>query len=222
MKVHVHMSPQANRDETTMTATRGPAAPPRGAARGRARAPRAAGATTQRAAGARAHRVPRQTRAVGDSLTIPLDAEPRAVVAALDRVDLAAPVARALEALDLAGRVVLSPAVLGPAGGGGLALGLIWRIGPTAPEQRVEPHAFEAFGSRGHVKVRWEVQVRAAADGGSFLSIATRFTATDDDSRARLLDAWGLVGPISRNLARRAARTVQARAEAAQQNEMAA
>jgi hypothetical protein len=131
-----------------MTATRRPAAPPRPAARGPVRAPRAAGATGLRAAGA-------QARAVGDSLTIPLEAEPRAVVAALERVDLAAPIARALRALDLAGRVVLSPAVVGPAGGGGLALGVIWRVGPTAPEQRVEPHAFEAFGSRGHVKVRW-------------------------------------------------------------------
>jgi hypothetical protein len=222
MKVHVHISPQANREQTTMTATHWTAASPRDAARGPARAPRAAARQRPARPGAAPHRVARHARAVGDSLTIPLDAEPRAVVAALDRVDLAAPIARALQALDLAGRVVLSPAVVGPAGGGGLALGLIWRIGPTAPEQRVEPHAFEAFGSRGHVKVRWEVQVRAAGDGGSFLSIATRFTATDDDSRERLLDAWGLVGPLSQTIARRAARTVKARAEAANQNEMAA
>jgi hypothetical protein len=100
------------------------------------------------------------------------------------------------------------------------------RLDYVAAEQYVlegrPADAFEAFGRPGHVKVRWEVQVRPAGDGGSFLSIATRFTATDDDSRARLLDAWGIVGPLSRSLARRAARTVQARAEAAQQNEMAA
>lgn len=70
--------------------------------------------------------------------------------------------------------------------------------------------------------MRWKVQVRAAGDGGSFLSSATRFTPTDDDSRARLLDAWGLVGPLSRSLARRAARTVKGRAEAAHQTEIAA
>jgi hypothetical protein len=47
----------------------------------------------------------------------------------------------------------------------------------------------------------------------SWLSIKTRFSATDEDARVRLLDAWALVGPIASSLAERAARGVKADAE---------
>jgi hypothetical protein len=58
-----------------------------------------------------------------------------------------------------------------------------------------------------------EINVEAAADDGAWLTIATRFSASDEDARVRLLDAWALVGPIASSLAERAARSIKGVAE---------
>jgi hypothetical protein len=50
----------------------------------------------------------------------------------------------------------------------------------------------------------------AGSESDVFLSIATRFTATDAVSRSRLLDAWAGIGPLSGALVKGAARSVKA------------
>jgi hypothetical protein len=131
---------------------------------------------------------------VSDSLTIAVDASTTDTREALRRLDLTAPAKRALHALAAADRVALLPARVGASPTGLPVLGLIWQLEGSRPPERLEPHAFEAFSSPGHVKVRWEILVEPAAEAGAFLSITTRVAATDDRSRARLLDAWGIVG----------------------------
>jgi hypothetical protein len=74
--------------------------------------------------------------------------------------------------------------------------GLIWRL------------------AAGHVKVVWDVQVDAGGETGSVLATTTRFVATDDQARAHLLDAWGLIGTVSTALTKRALTRVKRHAEA--------
>jgi len=61
-----------------------------------------------------------------------------------------------------------------------------------------------------YVKVIWDVRVRPAGAGGSFLSVAARCVATDDAMRERLLIGWGVVGPLVESLAGRRLAAVKA------------
>ena len=151
--------------------------------------------------------------AVTDSLTVPLDASPATVRDALLRVDLTGPMTSALEALDAGGRIALPPAVVGRAAGDGLRLGMVWRIDGSRPERTIEPDGFEAFSEPGHVKVRWEIAVSPAGGEGAYVSIRTGLLGTDRDAHARLLAAWGAVGPLSRGFVQRAARSIRSHAE---------
>jgi len=64
-----------------------------------------------------------------------------------------------------------------------------------------------------YVRAGWELHV-ADADEVSRLTVVTRLSAGDAEARARLLDAWPLLGPLIDAWARRAARTVKGLAEA--------
>jgi hypothetical protein len=61
--------------------------------------------------------------------------------------------------------------------------------------------------------VRWTLHV-TPSETGSWLTIRTRFTPTDEAAAARLRDAWGVVRALSRVLVERAARAVRAYADA--------
>jgi hypothetical protein len=148
---------------------------------------------------------------VTDSLTIKIDASVDATRAALKRLDVDGPARRALLALGAGDRAVLPPTPVAVRGAD-VALGLIWRLESGSSAQR-PPSDFDAFDSVGHLKVTWEFRVRPAAAGGAYLSVSRRFEATDEVSRARLLDAWGLVGALDDSLARRAVAVVKADAE---------
>jgi hypothetical protein len=154
-----------------------------------------------------AGRTSRLREEVTDTLTIAVDAPPVSVREALSRIDPGAPLTRTLCALDAAGRLALAPARIGR------GLGMIWRIDARAPAERVSPAGFDSFSAPGHVKVRWEVEVTASGADGTLLSIVSRFTATDERSRGRLLDAWGVIGALSRVLVERAAHAVKSYAE---------
>jgi hypothetical protein len=55
------------------------------------------------------------------------------------------------------------------------------------------------------------IEVYARPSGaGTLLSVTTRFVGSDEGSRQRLLDAWTLVGPLTRGLARRYVAAVKA------------
>jgi hypothetical protein len=155
----------------------------------------------------RARRTSRLREDVADTLTIAVDAPPVSVREALSRIDPAAPLTRALCALDAAGRLALAPARIDR------SLGMIWRIDARAPAEQVSPAGFDSFSAPGHVKVRWDVEVTTSGGDSALLSIVSRFTATDERSRERLLDAWGVVGALSRALVERAAHAVKSYAE---------
>jgi hypothetical protein len=155
----------------------------------------------------------REANDLTESLTILVDAVPTLTAAAVGRLDLAEPVARALIALDLADRFALLPApVVGPAAGDPVVFGMIWRIDAGETAERIRPEQFESFAGPGHVKVRWTVEV-VASGASALLSIDTRFSTTDDQSAARLLDAWSVIGPLSHALRERAAHAVKDFAE---------
>jgi hypothetical protein len=149
---------------------------------------------------------------VTDSLTIKIDASADATLAALHRLDVDGPARRALLALGANDRAVLPPTPVAVRGAD-VTLGAIWRLEGGSPAGCLLPGDFEGFETVGHVKTAWVFRVRPAAAGGSYLSVSRRFEATDEVSRARLLDAWGLVGAVGDTIARRAAAAVKADAE---------
>jgi hypothetical protein len=152
------------------------------------------------------------------SLTIAVDAGTESTRIALERLDLTGPSTRALLALDVRDRIALLPTrldslAIGPSGPEELALGLIWRIDGASSGARAAPGEFDAFRRPGHVKVRWTLQA-TPSERGSWLTIRTCFTPTDEAAAERLRDAWGVLGALSRVLVERAARAVRDYAEA--------
>ena len=148
-----------------------------------------------------------------ESTELFIDAAPAVITEAICRLDLAAPVVRALTALDLAGRFALLPTRVGGNGAGDPApFGMIWRTNARETAKRIRPAHFESFAGPGCIKVRWTIEV-VASDAGALLAITMRFEATDDVSAARLLDAWSVVGPLSHALREHAAHAARDLAE---------
>jgi hypothetical protein len=141
-----------------------------------------------------------------------VDAHPATVAAGLQRLPLSNPVAEAIEALGLAGRLTAGPAQLAARGEYERVYGLVWRLAPGRPVW-LQPRDIGGFAAPGHVKVIWDVDVRVGALDGAVLASTTRFLATDDFARARLLTAWGLIGTVATALSKRALATLQGYAE---------
>jgi hypothetical protein len=158
---------------------------------------------------ARTERPTARVQVASTSLVLVLDAPVGAAQAALDRLDLATPLIRALDAVGVADHVALPPTIVDPSPSR-LVLGLIWRTGTTATDERVRPDGFAEFAVAGHVTATWDLSVEARHDGTSMLSIAARFTTTDERSCRRLLDAWGIVGAFADVVSQRAATAVKA------------
>ena len=123
---------------------------------------------------------------VTNTLTVPVAAGADATQRALHELDPFAPAIRALRALGLTDRVTLTPG------------GMRWQ-----PD-----------GDSGHIDCHVEARVAGEPEHGSALTIVTRFSATDERTHERLLDAWPILGPLTATLAERAARAVKHRAEA--------
>jgi hypothetical protein len=148
---------------------------------------------------------------VTDTLVVTVDAEPQTVRQALDRLDLAASAARALDALGVADRAALAPSPLAAAPGPELVFGLVWRL--AGPATTIAPCSVPAYDVPGHVKVIWDLRVRPGALEGALLSTTRRFTATDDAARARLLTAWGIIATIANSLSRQTLTAIKRYAE---------
>jgi hypothetical protein len=148
---------------------------------------------------------------VTDTFVLAVEAESNTLWEALDRLALTNSTARALHALGVADRVALGPALLASTRGTELVFGLVWRVeGPAEP---IDPSDLQAFDTPGYVKVIWDVRVQASTSGGSYLSTTTRFAATDEVTRARLLAGWGVIGLLTKSLAQRTLAAVKAYAE---------
>jgi hypothetical protein len=96
-------------------------------------------------------------------------------------------------------------------------VGLVWRTGNLAAGERVRAEAFGEFAAAGYVKATWALSVEARHDGTSMLSIASRFSTTDERTSRRLLDSWGLVGAFADMLSHRAAATIAAYLDACEE-----
>ena len=150
---------------------------------------------------------------VSTSHVVSVDAAPAAVLAGLDDLALAQPVARTIALFGASERFALEPSALEPATGPERIYGLAWSIdGATAPVPAGELHALEAPG---HIKVVWDIRVKGDADTGTYVSSTTRFVATDPTARHRLLSAWRVLGPMSADLARRGLASIKRAAEGA-------
>lgn len=149
---------------------------------------------------------------VTDTRVVLVDADPAAVLEALEHLDLAAPATSAIRALGIANRIALAPTLLDAGAGAERVYGLVWRIDGGAAA-RIEPGEVGTFAGPGHVKVFWDVRVRPGAESGSTLSSTARFVATDAAAREHLAAAWGIVGAVSAVLSRRALTTLKRYAE---------
>jgi hypothetical protein len=153
---------------------------------------------------------------VTTSYVMAVDAEPEAVLAGIDRLDLARPIAATIRLLGATERIALTPAALHPAGDGERVYGLAWRAGDgSGKAEPVAARDLGAFDAPGYVKAIWDVRVKGDGDGGSYVSTTVRFVATDAAARAELRAAWRLLGPISADLARRALASLKRIAERA-------
>jgi hypothetical protein len=132
---------------------------------------------------------------VADTLVVKVDAEPAAVGAALEHLDLTASAAAALSAFGGVDHVALAPALLAAQPGPELVFGLVWRY--EGPTETIDPASVQTFDTPGHVKVIWDLSVQPDALEGAWLSMTRRFAATDETTRARLLDGWGIIGTVA-------------------------
>jgi hypothetical protein len=148
---------------------------------------------------------------VTNTLVVKVDAEPQAVCAALERLDLSALAARALDALGVADRVALAPVLLAGGRGPQIVLGLVWRV--AGPATTIDASRLRAFDVPGHIKVIWDLRVEPAGLEDALLSTTMRFAATDDAARARLLAAWGIIGTFAKSLSQRTLTAIKRYAE---------
>jgi hypothetical protein len=142
---------------------------------------------------------------------VKVDAEPAAVGAALEHLDLTASAAAALSAFGGVDHVALAPALLAAQPGPELVFGLVWRY--EGPTETIDPASVQTFDTPGHVKVIWDLRVQPDALEGAWISMTRRFAATDETTRARLLDGWGIIGTVADSLARRIVAGVKAYVE---------
>ena len=137
-----------------------------------------------------------------------VDAHPAAVRGAVERLELARTVVQAIDALGLEHQLALAPTRLAT----GHVYGMAGRL-DGMPAETVDAHDLGAFDRPGYVKVIWDLRVEAGGETGAILSTTTRFVATDPCSRKRLWAAWGLLGPVSAALSKRALAAVKRFAE---------
>ena len=92
-------------------------------------------------------------------------------------------------------------------------LGLAPTHGSGPGMARTRLTAWRRASRPGYVKVIWDLRVEPGPDSGTTLSMTTRFVSTDHSSRERLWAAWGVVGPVSAALSKRALAAVKRYAE---------
>jgi hypothetical protein len=149
---------------------------------------------------------------VTETRVVLVDAHPAAVRGAVERLELAGTVVQAIDALGLADRLALAPTRLESGKGEEHVYGMAGRL-DGVPAERVDPDNLRAFDRPGYVKVIWDVRVEAGGETGTILSTTTRFVSTDHSSRERLGAAWGVLGPVSATLSKRALAAVKRYAE---------
>jgi hypothetical protein len=125
--------------------------------------------------------------AVSEVFARTVDAPLSAVQAAAGRIDLIGALVDGLIALGVDDHVVAP-----------CSNGLVWRFDRS--EYR-------------RVRIAWSLQVEAETDDATLVSLAVRFSGSDDAAGDRLLEAWPVLGPIVELHARRVLHAVETLAE---------
>ncbi|HEY1596515.1 MAG TPA: hypothetical protein VGF74_14045 [Thermoleophilaceae bacterium] len=134
-------------------------------------------------------------RAITSSFHKPINAGPDKTYAVLRRFESRARLDEALMAMGVEDRVISSHRIgLTPRRASGYSL--VWRL-----------------GNGGRAEIVWSALVRHATEGGSLLSIRVRAFADDANSRAGLLAAWPVLGPLAEHHAKRTIHAVKEFAE---------
>ena len=157
---------------------------------------------------------------IAASRVVFVDAEPASVVAALDRLELGRAAVDATTSIGLGDRVAFGPEQLGAWGGRERVYGLAWRIDGD-PAEPLARRAIAACDLPGYVKVIWDLRVEMAGDARTALSSTQRFVASDEAARERLRSGWGILGPLSTTISKRALGAVKRLAEE-QEDDLAA
>ena len=121
-----------------------------------------------------------------------VDAPLATVEVAAARLELIGPLVNGLIAIGLGDHIVTP-----------CSNGLVWRFDPSA---------------QGRVRLAWSVAAEAETDDASLVTLGIRVSASDDNSRERLLEAWPVLGPIMELHAHRILRSVEAMAEESEED----
>ena len=130
--------------------------------------------------------------AVSEVFARTVDAPLGAVQSAAASIDLIGPLVDGLIALGVDDHVVAP-----------CANGLVWRFDRS--EYR-------------RVRVAWSLQVEAETDDATLVTLAVRFSGSDDAASDRMLEAWPVLGPIVELHAKRILHAVEALAEEADED----
>jgi hypothetical protein len=125
----------------------------------------------------------RSPKTVTSMLTVSVAADADMTQRALRELDPFAPAIVAIRALGLADRVTST------------AGGMRWHF------------------DEGHIEIEAELRVGQDEEDGSTLTVIARFSASDERTHERLLEAWPVIGPLAASLVKRAARAIKHRAE---------
>ncbi len=117
-----------------------------------------------------------------------VEASAPSVQAAVNRLDLVGPLVEGLIAIGVAEHISTP-----------CSDGLVWRFGGS---------------ESGRARVGWRITVSPETDDTSLVTLALRATASDEQARDRLYEAWPVIGPIAELHAVKVLHRIEALAEA--------
>jgi hypothetical protein len=134
---------------------------------------------------------------VSETRVVRVEATPAATMDAFDRIKVGDRLLGAVHALGFGERLTAAP---DPPPEAGTARGTTTL--PGAAAERVCTLSWR-LGEGTVVTARWELRAKADGEEGVLLSATTRFLTSDAAARERLHTAWGIIGPLARELSRR-------------------
>lgn len=126
---------------------------------------------------------------LAESYSRVVEASAPSVQAAVNRFDLVGPLVEGLIAIGVAEHVSTP-----------CPDGLVWRFGGSDSDR---------------VRIAWRIAVTPETDETSLVTLTLRATASDENGRERLFEAWPLLGPIAELHAMKVLHRVEALAEEA-------
>jgi hypothetical protein len=126
---------------------------------------------------------------VSESYARAVEAPETIARAAVDSIDLVGPIVEALIAAGV-GDHIATPC----------ADGIVWQFDRDSP---------------GRLRIAWDVSVAPETEEATLVSIALHATASDEETRERLLESWPVIGSVAELHAQRVLHRIEALAEEA-------